>query len=153
MTLSPSARDIYLDTQAPRGNWVYSGTVWIQWISMENARSVPHPNMPCILCPNVQQFLKRFSHDIKDKSNFFWMGQPIQSLYPLKVSQTGCTFTHLEQASQSGPRFHILSGPRVKMVMANNHSSTWANVIDWGWPMIVCGSVHTHRTCQIGITC
>jgi hypothetical protein len=66
--------------------------------------------------------------------------QPIQSLYPLKVSQTGCTFTRLEGASQSRPRFHISSGPRVKMVMADNHSSTWANVIDWGWPMIVCGS-------------
>jgi hypothetical protein len=56
MTLSPSAGDIYLDTQAPRGVWVYSGTVWIQWISMENARSVLHPNMPRILCPNAQRF-------------------------------------------------------------------------------------------------
>ena len=37
---------------------------------------------------------------------------------------------------------YIMDGPRVKMVMANNHSSTWANVIDWGWPMIMCGSAY-----------
>ena len=55
-TPSPSAGDIYLDIQIPRGVWVYSGTHWTPWPSMEQSRSVPHPNIPRILCPNAQQF-------------------------------------------------------------------------------------------------
>jgi hypothetical protein len=37
---------------------------------------------------------------------------------------------------------YVIDGPKVKMVMADNQSSTWANVINLGWPMIMCGSAY-----------
>ena len=56
ITLASEPGDIYLDIQIPRGVWVYSGTSWIQWNSMEDSRSVPHPTLPRILCPNTERF-------------------------------------------------------------------------------------------------
>jgi hypothetical protein len=37
---------------------------------------------------------------------------------------------------------YVMDGPKEKMVMADNQSSTWANVINLGCPMIMCGSAY-----------
>ena len=37
---------------------------------------------------------------------------------------------------------YVMDGPKVKMVMADNQSSAWANIINSSWPMIMCGSAY-----------
>jgi hypothetical protein len=63
----------------------------------------------CFLALSFADFMKEF--------------QPIQSLYPLKRSQTGCTFTRLEGASQSRPRFHHNVSAEISCIV-------WADIFE-----------------------
>jgi hypothetical protein len=38
---------------------------------------------------------------------------------------------------------YVMDGPKVKMVMADNQSSAWANIINSSWLMIMCGSAYS----------